>query len=97
MYSVKLTNLVNPTNDDVMGRGKRLVLVPASFIACALDIIIGVGAGIRSILNGGRKAEFYLFAVKQLESGILVRPYFHMLRAINPKALFLRQILSSTK
>jgi hypothetical protein len=75
---------------EVLSRGAYVVLVPSSFITCALDTLIGLGTSLVSFsscgthLNTFRVTHNHLISSKQL----LVDPYIFLLLAINPKSEF---------
>ncbi len=74
----------------ILARGVRLVLTPASLITCALDTIIGFGTGVVALLKHGtdekmNKLAFSHFSKTNL---LLSSPYRHLLGIINPEAEF---------
>lgn len=74
----------------VLVRGAYFVLAPASFIASAIDTIIGLGAGIGAICTLGKHQRTFEVAFEHLSSSnkLVVRPYANILQTINPEAKF---------
>jgi hypothetical protein len=72
----------------ILARGARFVLTPASFISSALDTIIGLGAGIGAILTLGTHASTFKVAINHLSNSkmLVALPYVNILLTINPEA-----------
>lgn len=80
-------------------RAAYLTLAPTSFITTTVDTVVGIGAGIGSVLTLGLCEQLDEFAFHQLHlsNNILTRPYEALLRTVNPKAAIYDGILSRTR
>lgn len=74
----------------VLARGAHILLTPSSFITCAVDTIIGLGAGLGAICTLGKNKQTFKVACSHLSSSnkLFVRPYVNFLKTINPEAKF---------
>lgn len=75
---------------EVLVRASYFLLAPASLITCALDIIVGLGAGLGVIWNLGKNPQTFKITCNHLLSSklLLVKPYVNLLKTINPEAKF---------
>lgn len=74
--------------NQILARGANLLLVPTSLITCALDTIVGIGAGIGTILTVGKHLPTCQFACNHIKQSFQLLPhvYASLLRAIHPQA-----------
>lgn len=78
----------------VSARAAYLLLIPTSFITATLDTIIGIGLGAGACLTGGLIKRLNTYSVRHIaaSSVLLANPYYHLMRAINPKLRFGRSL-----
>lgn len=75
---------------EILSRGLHLLLVPASVIPNALDIIIGLGASLGAIMTLGQKPAIIQFAYNHLVglSFLISFIYKNALQTMNPHIIF---------
>lgn len=72
----------------VTGRIGYMIVTPLSFLACAGDGIIGTAAGICSFIVFGSNQQVWSFARNHLHSAEYILGFHHILRIVNPSAIF---------
>jgi hypothetical protein len=72
----------------VYARFARVIMIPLSFTAVALNTLYGLGNGFAAICSGGKKQNFVVKARNYLNSSnyLLSQPFFNLLCAVNPTA-----------
>ena len=84
----------NFLKNHIFARCAYLILAPASIITSAVDTIIGLGAAVGTICTFGKHTPTYNIAYKHISfsRNLIVGPYVNILRTINPKAKFTRNL-----
>lgn len=85
-----VSSRTNFVKKHVFARGGHLALVFWSVVMSGADSIIGVGAGLASVLTGGRHRPTFKCALIHLDSSrqIIALPYVNLLKTLNPDATF---------
>lgn len=78
----------------IFTRGAHLLLIPPSFIISAIDIVIGLGAGIGAVCTLGKHRRTFIIARDHLSmsNNLFLAPYWLFLFTLNPKAAKLAMI-----
>jgi len=80
----------HPFNRQVTARAANLIMAPVDAIAGVGDTVIGVLAGVGTIVSLGENTKIFRTASHHLSrcTGLIVRPYRDLLHCVNPRAVF---------
>ncbi len=90
IYDFWNNDLQTLVSNPLLQRGAHLITAPVALIAIALDIIIGLGAGIAAICTLGQYQPLVQLAQGQLKAShaFIAFPYMAIIRAIHLEAQF---------